>query len=1029
MQALAMLEALNDRALWRAALADRVQLVVDSRDAGRHCVQPAKGVALTAELLAAFFGQPNRSFAGVRDLTIRNQRQLTRLPRLSQLSGLERLVLYSCRGLCDLSGLSSLRNLRHLLVQHCRALSSLEALNAVAALETFELKYCDSVDSLVGLASSRSLKALSVYGCDGLTHLQDLSALHQLETLDLVGCCGLESLDGLSSLGALRAVCLSGCSSLEQVDELSGLPQLRHLALPDHLLVPLRMPQLESLAVRTTAALAQVELPALKELTIRRDIEPDLSNLSRFGQLERLHLGGCKKLAVLPSLGKLRALSLCDGRFPTLRLLDCTALETVELMGCIPLKEVAIVDCPALTTLTLGSGTKPTSINLHGCSSLVDLGPLAYHRQLKSLALVGCESLARLHLEGCCSLVELEGAATWRSLETLDVRGCIRLKSVAGLGSLSALRMLDLSDCVALDGFEQLAGLGQLQRLSLRGCQLRSTTHLASLPALIALDLSRCHELEALDGLASLPRLEALGLRECTALPSLVGLANAPSLRALDIEHCSRIRELQPLTTLATLESLRLSHCRALDDLPSLLHLGQRDGLKIIGCRSLPLAAALRAQPERSKRLLPPWSFPSPLPLERQAAENTFIAALLASSPIAQEALSDVDAAIASIDRRVHRQTDEIVNHRQMRQLEARWRGLWWLVCQWPPDGQLHLLNCSYDDLLLDFEDSPEIIKSGLYKHLYSDEYGGFGGRPYGLVVGDYGFGPSAEHMDVLSSCAEVARRSHLVFVAAAAPALLGVSSLAHRGQAHLSEPLFFGVADFGSRFQGSRKPREQDYRRSLDAKHVALVAGRLMVRGSYAAADAYPQATPDADPDSLGQGKLWATGALVFAARYASSCTHFGWATRIEGCVPGLMAHTQLEVEWTDAQRRHLIESGIVSLSRGGAGEVAIEPAPSCHRLPPGAPYHPLGETFMFTRLIQCMKLQHREQIGRWGRDVEEAERALQEWLDGYAGRAFASAELRFLRKERQRVFGLTLTPLGPGGQSLTVEIGFDAE
>ena len=58
------------------------------------------------------------------------------------------------------------------------------------------------------------------------------------------------------------------------------------------------------------------------------------------------------------------------------------------------------------------------------------------------------------------------------------------------------------------------------------------------------------------------------------------------------------------------------------------------------------------------------------------------------------------------------------------------------------------MLNVSKEDLLKDFEDAPETVKSGLYKLVYSNEYGVFGGKPYGLLCGDYDFGPGGQDMD-----------------------------------------------------------------------------------------------------------------------------------------------------------------------------------------------------------------------------------------------------------------------------------------
>src|SRR5690242_6957755 len=103
-----------------------------------------------------------------------------------------------------------------------------------------------------------------------------------------------------------------------------------------------------------------------------------------------------------------------------------------------------------------------------------------------------------------------------------------------------------------------------------------------------------------------------------------------------------------------------------------------------------------------------------------------------------------VQAFIAEIDQKLSRQIDEIIHHPTFQKLESAWRGLKFVVdrTDFRENVKLELLNCSKEDLLADFEDSPEVPKSGLYKIVYSAEYGQFGGKPVGAIVSNYEFGP-----------------------------------------------------------------------------------------------------------------------------------------------------------------------------------------------------------------------------------------------------------------------------------------------
>src|SRR5271156_6098572 len=103
-----------------------------------------------------------------------------------------------------------------------------------------------------------------------------------------------------------------------------------------------------------------------------------------------------------------------------------------------------------------------------------------------------------------------------------------------------------------------------------------------------------------------------------------------------------------------------------------------------------------------------------------------------------------VDALIAEIDQKLSRQVDEIIHNPLFQRLESAWRGLKFVVdrTDFRENIKIEVLNCSKEDLLADFEDSPEVPKSGLYRTVYSAEFGQFGGRPFAAILANYEFGP-----------------------------------------------------------------------------------------------------------------------------------------------------------------------------------------------------------------------------------------------------------------------------------------------
>jgi len=135
-----------------------------------------------------------------------------------------------------------------------------------------------------------------------------------------------------------------------------------------------------------------------------------------------------------------------------------------------------------------------------------------------------------------------------------------------------------------------------------------------------------------------------------------------------------------------------------------------------------------------------------------------------------------VDRMIAELDRRLSAQTDEILHHKKFQELESSWRGLKLLVerTDFRENVIVEMLNVSKDDLLDDFLDASEITQSSLYKLAYTAEYGQFGGKPLGAMIGNYYFEPSAIDMRLLQSLASVSAMAHAPFIAAAGPSFLG---------------------------------------------------------------------------------------------------------------------------------------------------------------------------------------------------------------------------------------------------------------
>ena len=161
-------------------------------------------------------------------------------------------------------------------------------------------------------------------------------------------------------------------------------------------------------------------------------------------------------------------------------------------------------------------------------------------------------------------------------------------------------------------------------------------------------------------------------------------------------------------------------------------------------------------------------------PASRERGKNLvkeFVAQVLEGSmTIARDAEMMINARIAQIDHLVSIQLNEVMHHASFQKLEGAWRGLKYLMDQSETGVMLKIrvLNCSKKELLKDLQRAPEFDQSALFKKVYEEEYGVFGGAPFGALVGDYEFGKHPEDIELLDQVSHVAAAAHAPFCTAA---------------------------------------------------------------------------------------------------------------------------------------------------------------------------------------------------------------------------------------------------------------------
>ncbi|CAM3067671.1 type VI secretion system contractile sheath large subunit [Corallococcus sp. ZKHCc1 1396] len=366
-----------------------------------------------------------------------------------------------------------------------------------------------------------------------------------------------------------------------------------------------------------------------------------------------------------------------------------------------------------------------------------------------------------------------------------------------------------------------------------------------------------------------------------------------------------------------------------------------------------------------------------------------------------------VDAMIAEIDQRMSAQVNEILHDKQFQTLESSWRSLRFLVdrVDFRENTRVEMLNVSKADLLKDFDDAPEVVKSGLYRIAYSNEYGVFGGKPYGLITGNYDFGPGPQDVDLLRKCASVAAMAHAPFIANASPEFFGEESF-------LNLP---NLKDLKSFFEGPQYARWHSFRESEDARYVGLCLPRFLLRLPYGE-KTVPVKAFNFTEDVVGHHDryLWGYASTAFATRVTDSFGKFRWSPNIIGPQSGGAVETlplhqyeamgeiqtkiPTEIMLTERREFELSEEGFIGLVfRKDADNAAFFSANSTQKPKffGSSPEAKAAETnyrlgtqlpymFIMTRLAHYVKVLQREQIGSW-KERADLERELNQWMSQY--------------------------------------------
>ncbi len=385
--------------------------------------------------------------------------------------------------------------------------------------------------------------------------------------------------------------------------------------------------------------------------------------------------------------------------------------------------------------------------------------------------------------------------------------------------------------------------------------------------------------------------------------------------------------------------------------------------------------------------------------LAQQALENTVT--------MSSDAYATIQGIIAEIDRKMSEQINHIMHHAEFQQLEGAWRGLHYLVNNSETDEQLKIrvMCISKKELGRTLKRYKGVgwDQSPIFKRIYEEEYGQFGGEPIGCLVGDYYFDHSPQDVELLAEMSRIGAAAHCPFITGASPDVMQMESWQE-----LANP-----RDLTKIFTNTEYAAWRSLRESEDARYLGLAMPRFLARLPYGdRTNPVDEFDFEEDTDGASHDRYtWANSAYAMATNINRSFKEYGWCTSIRGvesggAVANLPCHTfptddggvdmkcPTEIAISDRREAELAKNGFMPLVHRKNSDFAAfigaqslqkpaeyddSDATANARLAARLPY--LFACCRFAHYLKCIV---RDKIGSFN-ERDEMERWLNDWIMNY--------------------------------------------
>jgi type VI secretion system protein ImpC len=402
---------------------------------------------------------------------------------------------------------------------------------------------------------------------------------------------------------------------------------------------------------------------------------------------------------------------------------------------------------------------------------------------------------------------------------------------------------------------------------------------------------------------------------------------------------------------------------------------------------------------------------------------------------VSKDAEAMINARIQQIDHLLSIQVNEILHHPSFQKLEASWRGLKYLLDQSETGEKLKIkvLNVSKKELLRDLQRAPEFDQSALFKKVYEEEYGVFGGAPFGALIGDYEFGRGGEDIELLEKVSQVAAAAHAPFLTAAGPEMMNMETFTN----------IDGPRDMAKIFDSTEYAKWKSFRQSEDSRYVGLCLPHILMRLPYGKDKTVDGFNYQEGVDGTEHSKyLWGNAAYALGARLTSAFAMYGWCASIRGVeggglVEGLPTHTfttdegdvalkcPTEAPITDRREKELADLGFIPLVHCKGTDYAAffsvqsgqkqklyntEAANANARLSTQLPY-----ILAISRFAHYMKAMMRDKIGSF-MSRKDCQDFLNNWINQYVAVGEVGATIKAQKPLSEARIDVSEVPGKPG-------------